>query len=264
MSASGLPGDALEQLRGVSFEVVALNNALVAAVQKHLVPQFALQMEYEPWWWPKSPGRFVADWGLKDSQVSEYASLSKGAAKMTNRSCRYEGFVGSVAATKGAAWLLSIRPSAGTFARSVGPLYGAMLNYANGYDGSMVPELHVTDLVKFRGPTKATSWTVGVTDRMLRACTECLYDEYLATCPQIILVVDWAAAALRDRGSPLCKESVLRTTWRSDPRTAHLDTFLSMIENTGRPVPFWGQGNQFNFACALSSELRDYRRGRAR
>ena len=32
--------------------MVALNKALVAAVQKHLVPQFALQTEYKPWWWP--------------------------------------------------------------------------------------------------------------------------------------------------------------------------------------------------------------------
>lgn len=247
--------------RGSRLDMIALNNALVKAVQKHLVPQFPLQTEYKPWWWPKAPGCSAADWGLTDSQVSEYASLSKGAAK---RSAGYEGFVGSVAATHGAAWLLSIRPSAGTFARSVGPLYTVMLNYANGYDGNLVPELHVTDLVKFRGPTAATSWTVGLTAAMLRTSLECLYDEYLATSPQIILLVDWAGAALRDNRSPLFKTSALRMEWRSDPRTAHLDTMLSTIEETGRPVPFWGQGNQGKFNSAFSNELQGYRRGNSR
>ena len=241
--------------------MITVNNALISALQRHLVPQFAVQTEYKPWWWPKAPGRFAADWGLVDSQGSEYASLSAGGAKMTTRSATYEGFVGSVAATAGAAWLLSIRPSPGTFARSVGPLYTAMLNQANEYDGSVVPELHVTDLLKFRGPTKATSWTVGLTDSMLRTSIECLYDEYTATCPQIILLVDWAGAALREVRSPLCKTSAIRVAWRLDPRTAHLDAMLSKIEDTGRPVPFWGQGNQSEFNRALSRELHSYRRG---
>lgn len=241
--------------------MITLNNALVGAVQKHLVPQFPLQTEYKPWWWPMAPGCSAADWGLKDSQLSEYASVSKGAKK---RSAGYEGFVGSVSATHGAAWLLSIRPSPGTFARSVGSLYTVMMNYANGYDGSVVPELHVTDLVKFRGPVSATSWTVGLTTAMLRTSVECLYDEYFAICPPIILLVDWAGEALRDNGSPLCKTSPLRVEWRSDPRTAHLDTMLSMIEETGRPVPFWGQGNQGKFNVAFSNQLQGYRRSSSR
>jgi hypothetical protein len=241
--------------------MVALNNALVAVFQKHLVPQFALQAEYKPWWWPKSPGRLAEDWGLNDGQISEYASLNKGAVKMTPRSDRYEGFAGSVGATNGAAWLLSIRPSPGTFARSVSPLYTAMQNHANGYDGSAVPELHVTDLVKFRGPTEATSWTEGLTDAMLRTSIECLYDEYTAARPSIILLVDWAEAALRDKGSPLLRTNPLRTNWRSDSLTARLDAFLSTIEATGRPVPFWGQGNQIKFFRAFSRELGSYRRG---
>jgi hypothetical protein len=48
-----------------------------------------------------------------------------------------------------------------------GVLYTAMCSHANSYDGSVVPKLHVTDLVKFRGPTAAASWTVGLTDKML-------------------------------------------------------------------------------------------------
>jgi hypothetical protein len=155
-------------------------------------------------------------------------------------------------------------PSTGTFARSVGPLYTALLNHANGYDGTLVTELHVTDLVKFRGPTAATSWTVGLTDTMLQTSIECLYDEYHATCPPIVLLVDWAGAALRGSGSPLCKTSVLRRSWCSDPGRAHLDTFLSTIEKVGRPVPFWGQGNQGALNRALDSELGGYQRGRAR
>jgi hypothetical protein len=244
--------------------VIALNKALVAAFQRHLIPQFALQTEYTPWWWPRSPGRFAADWGLDDNHVSEYESLNRGASKRTSRSAGHEGFVGSVAATMGTAWLLAIRPSTGTFAGSVGPLYTSLLNHANGYDGTLVTELHVTDLVKFRGPTSARSWTVGLTDAMLQTSIECLYDEYLATCPPIILVVDWARAALSGTESPLCKTSVLRSSWRSDPGIAHLDTFLSMIEKVGHTVPFWGQGNQGAFNRALESGLGGYRRGRAR
>jgi hypothetical protein len=132
---------------------------------------------------------------------------------------------------------LSIRPSAGTIARSVGPLYTAMCNHANGYDGSVVPELHVTDLVKFRGPTAATSWTVGLTDTMLKGSIECLHEEYLAIAPPIILLVDWAGVALSDSRSPLHKTSALRLSWRSDPSTAHLDSLLSKIGQTGRPAP---------------------------
>jgi hypothetical protein len=46
-----------------------------------------------------------------------------------------------------------LRLGAGTFARFVGALYTAMCNHANGCDASVVPELHVTDLVNFRRPT---------------------------------------------------------------------------------------------------------------
>jgi hypothetical protein len=241
-----------------------LNSNLVAAFQKHLVPAFASQTEYEPWWWPASPGRNASDWGLGPSQLLEYRSLNRGAAKITARSRKYGGFAGSVAAQRGAAWLLSIRPFAGTYARSVGPLYTAMCNHANRYDGSVVPELHVTDLVKFRGPTAVASWTVGLTDTMLRASIECLYEEYLAIAPPIILLVDWAGLALSDRESPLCKTSALRLSWRSDPSSAHLDSLLSKIAQTGRPVPFWGQGNQAQFMGAFSAGLHGYVKGRAR
>lgn len=238
--------------------MVTPNSILVSIFQRHLVPQFAEPVGYEPWWWPKSPGYSADDWGLEKSQLAEYASLSRGSPKKLRRRT-YEGFVGSVAATKGAAWLLSIRPSAGTFARSVGPLYNAMCNHASEYDSSSVPELHVTDLIKFRGPTAATSWRSGLEDEMLRVSIECLYEEYAAICPPIVLVVDCARAALVDGSSPLSKTSQLRTAWRSRPTMAHLDAFLTDIERIGRPVPFWGQGNQLRFRRAFSDELQGYR-----
>ncbi len=108
------------------------NDRLVAVFQKYLVPHFPQQQE---------PGRHPQDWGLTDEQAAEYASLSNGTAQTASRSARYgyEGFVGSVAATEGAAWLLSIRPSRGTFARSVGSLYNSMLNFANGKEPNAVP-----------------------------------------------------------------------------------------------------------------------------
>jgi len=244
--------------------MAALNSDLVAAFQKHLVPAFASQTEYQPWWWPTSLGRSASDWGLGPSQLLEYRSVSRGAAKITARSAKLGGFAGSVGAQRGAAWILSIRPSAGTFARSVHPLYTAMCNHANGYDGSVVPELHVTDLVKFRGPTAATSWTEGLTDTMLKGSIECLYEEYLAIAPPIILLVDLAGVALSDSHSPLHKTSALRLSWRSDPSTAHLDSLLSKIGQTGRPVPFWGQGNGTKFMGPFSAGLHGYTKGRAR
>lgn len=197
----------------------------------------------------------------------KYSSIEASAAAR-RRSRRVlpnmEGSPVQSAAQRGAAWLLSIRPSAGTFARSVGPLYTAMCNYANRYDGSAVPELHVTDLVKFRGPTAATSWTESLSETMLRSSIECLYDEYLAIAPPIILFVDWAVAALSNRDSPLYETSALRLSWRSDPKTAHLDSLLSKIAETGHPVPFWGQGNQTRFMGAFSAGLHGYAKGRAR
>ena len=60
----------------------------------------------------------------------------------------------------------------------------------------------------------------------------------LAIAPPIILLLDWAIAALSDRDSPLYKTSALRLSWRSDPNTAHLDSLLFKIAETGRPVPF--------------------------
>ena len=35
----------------------------------------------------------------------------------------------------------------------------------------------------------AMLWAVGLTDAMLQTSIECLYDEYLATCPPIVLLV---------------------------------------------------------------------------
>jgi hypothetical protein len=99
---------------------------------------------------------------------------------------------------------------------------------------------------------------------MLKGSIECLYEEYLAIAPPIILLVDLAGVALSDSHSPLHKTSALRLSWRSDPSTAHLDSLLSKIGQTGRPVPFWGQGNGTKFMGPFSAGLHGYTKGRAR
>jgi len=136
-----------------------------------------------------------------------------------------------------------------------------MCDYANAFDGALVPELHVTDLMKFRGPTAATSSMEGVNEAMLRISVECLCDEYSALDPPVVLFVDCAYDVLHKRKSPVHRTGEIRTRWRSDPSTARLDSFLSTIEEAGRTVPFWGQGNQVRFIRKFSAELGDYRRG---
>jgi hypothetical protein len=206
----------------------------------------------DPWWWPEAPGRRPEDWGLVGDEPPVYKSLMAGAPTKGHRS--YEGFVGSVGAGKGCVWLLSIRPSRGTFPHSVPRIYTALELEGKAKGG--IAELHVTDLIKFRGPTSARESDEGMTDEMFRISAECLLEEYRATAPERILIVDSALCKLIQSRSPLSPQSDLRQRWQEDSLGRELNSFLHFIRSAGVPVPHW-QGNPMAFNAAIGRELSE-------
>ncbi len=206
---------------------------------------------HDPWWWPRAPGRLAADWGLAEDEILVYESL-RGTAPSTGRK-HYEGFVGSVAAGKGCSWLLSIRPSGGTFPHSVPQIHTALMLEAQGKEG--IAELHVTDLIKFRGPTSARKSDEGMTDEMFRISVECLFEEYRATVPERILIVDSALCTLIERRSRLSPHSALRQRWQHESLGKELNSFLDFLRSAGVPVPHW-KGDTLAFNAAIERELR--------
>jgi hypothetical protein len=184
-----------------------MTNPALVAIFRALLPRFGRHGQADPWWWPKGPGTVPEDWGLTNLPASVIESLRAGARKDTRSATpRYSGFAGSVAAEEGCAWLVSIRPSRGSFQASVGPLYTALANRSP--NASVLIEVHVTDLIKFRGPTRATECFAEIDEPMLQTSIDCLAAEYLSAKPSRILLVDLASKALTNPNS----------RWR--PRTA--------------------------------------------
>jgi hypothetical protein len=206
--------------------------------------------DLDPWWWPRAPGRRPEDWGLAQGELPVYYSL-RGDAPETGRN-GYEGFVGSVAAGKGCAWLLSIRPSRGTFPRSVHRIHTALLLEDAARLG--IAELHVTDLIKFRGPTSARKSEEGMTDEMFRISVECLLEEHRATAPERILMVDSALRKLVQSRSRLSPQGDLCRRWEQDSLGRELNSFLHFLRSKGVPVPHW-QGDPLAFNAAIAREL---------
>jgi hypothetical protein len=211
--------------------------------------------DFDPWWWPRAPGRRPGDWGLVDDELPVYNSLMGGAPAKGHRS--YEGFVGSVAAGRGCAWLLSIRPSRGTFPRSVPRIYTALELGGQGRGG--IAELHVTDLIKFRGPTSARQSDDGMTGEMFRISVECLLEEYQATAPERILIVDSALCKLAESRSRLSPRSDLCRRWQEDSLGRELNSLLHGLRSAGVPVPHW-QGNPSAFNAAIDRELSGFKK----
>ncbi len=219
----------------------------LAAIFEGLVPYFADRTQtWKPWWWPKGPGADAPDWGLVTPPAGVFESLNAGAPHPGKRALRYEAFAGSVSAGSGCVWLLSSRPSTGTFAGSVGPLYGALVNEAAGGEG--IVEMHVTDLAKFRGPDDRDT---GMDERLYRRSVECLLREYEATKPSLILITKLALAKLTRSKSVL---SDARRSWAADKGTSPFNEFLVMLESCGRRVPHWKSPD---FSAAMTRELRD-------
>jgi|ERR1022692_2208862 hypothetical protein len=147
-----------------------------------LVLEFGEHGSCDPWWWPVGPGRNAEDWGLVKPSKEVLRSLRGGAKeKMTSVTRRYHGFPGSIAAERGCAWLLSIRPSTGSFQGSVGPLYTAIANRSP--SPTELIEIHVTDLIKFRGPADSRQCWSGLDDNMIETSIGCLAAEYARLMP---------------------------------------------------------------------------------
>jgi len=214
------------------------------------VPYFADPNQvWKPWWWPKGPGTDASDWGLVAPPAGVFESLNAGAPHPGKESRRYEAFAGSVSAGRGCVWLLSSRPSTGTFAGSVGPLYSALVNEAAGREG--IVEMHVTDLAKFRGPDERDT---GMDEQLYRRSVACLLREYEATTPSLILITKLALAKLT---SPKSLLTDARRGWAADKETSSLHEFLTMLERHGRPVPHWRSPG---FVGAMVRELKDARK----
>jgi hypothetical protein len=211
-----------------------------------LVPYFSDPHQmWKPWWWPRGPGADASDWDLLNPPAGVFESLNAGAPHPGKDTRRYEAFAGSVSAGRGCAWLLLSRPSAGTFAGSVGTLYSAFVNEGAGQEG--IVEVHVTDLAKFRGPDERD---IGMDERLYRVSVECLLAEYEATNPALVLITTLALKKLTSRTSIL---TGARRSWAQDKATAPLNEFLTMLESSGRAVPHWRSPG---FASAIVRELQ--------
>jgi hypothetical protein len=213
-----------------------------------LIPYFSEPNQiWKPWWWPRGPGADACDWGLVIPPAGVFESLNANAPHPGKDARRYEAFAGSVSAANGCAWLLSSRPSTGTFAGSVGPLYSALENDAAGRQEG-IAEVHVTDLAKFRGPDERDT---GMDEHLYRVSVECLMREYEVTKPSRILITRLAMKKLTSRASILANA---RRSWVFDKTTSPLNEFLIMLERRGRPVPHWRSPD---FCITSGRELSD-------
>ncbi len=197
------------------------------------------KFEWQPWWWPTESGSTFADWGLEAHESKRYHAL-----RGTNPSrSSYPGFNGSLGARCGSHWVVSTRPSSGAFpSPSCTALYRLLSNI--GPEEPFLPRVHVTDLVKFRGPGSDAKKNEGVTLDMWRISIECLQCEWAVLQPSQIVLTKQAAA------------------WFDDPVAARLLSHLQanqqiflrhLRSNSGAQIPFWNpQFNKIGFEARLA------------
>lgn len=174
---------------------------------------------FDPWWWPIGSGHGIAEWGLAPEDSGLLPRLR--GSKPTNSS--YAGFSGSLGAERGAAVLVSTRPSEGSFpSASCTRLHSSLV--AAGIAGA-----HVTDMMKFRGPNdeRAASW------EMWQVSFDCLLAEFDAIEPSVVVIVPeakkWVTAWLNGGfgrwGNRLPSNQVRLLQW---------------LDRHAGTVPFWG------------------------
>jgi hypothetical protein len=200
---------------------------------------------YDPWWWPVTPSHVVGNWGLTIEQgarilpkwpVSEedlpsgrkndvFFSLCQVPPRALKATPNTESsFLGSLGATAGCIMVLGERPSFNrSFADAAGKLLECIaeielhLVYENGRiseqrllankPGELGPlNVHVTDIVKFRGPTgrddsgydsKLPKIFDGPDpERMITLSVECLAAEIRLLDPVMILRTNLAKDAM--------------------------------------------------------------------
>lgn len=145
---------------------------------------------FDPWWWPMNSGSRLEDYGL-DPQV--HGSLSDS-LKLGSPDARLTGCRGSIAAVAGCVVIITTRPSTGLYPGKSGEMVRAVTN-PNG--SSPGPNIHVTDLVKFRGVGGDTAFDRGVDMEMWKASLDCLCAEMYVLAPAVTLVSKGALSAIR-------------------------------------------------------------------
>lgn len=166
------------------------NSDLVAA-HLQLTRFFAHEhASFDPWWWPMNSGAVLADYGLDPSQHAHLAaSLRVGVNDERLTGCR-----GSMAAEPGCAVIVTTRPSNGRYPGTSGIMVQSVCNPRGSNPG---PNIHLTDLIKFRGIGGDAAFDRGVDIAMWKASLDCLCAEIDALRPSLVLVSKGAYNAAR-------------------------------------------------------------------
>jgi len=219
------------------------------------------EIQLNPWWWPRGPGRCKEDWGLPDSADREYASLM-GRAGAKVGWYDYKGFLGSVRAKPGCPILLSIRPSNGTMQGSFSTPHSKLPKTK---DGRLWP-VHLSDLYKIRSRCHEHPFK-NMNDAGWRLSVECLASEfeYLEAisnggkleAAQLMIVRDYIPKCFASHG-PLCKTGALRAHWRESAADSRLEQAIALVEAAldikDHQLPFWSQpGFKGAFEKAIES-----------
>jgi hypothetical protein len=232
------------------------NPDLVKIVQSKLVPEFRRHGKhrsrteragedrpayFDPWWWPLDPANEPADWGLLPHQRDQFLSLCD--VKLDGN--KLPGFTGTLGAKKGCVWVIGQRPSfdnrygfAIRFLRQkLQPL--AELRELAQFLGKP-PVFHITDLIKFRGNEgKARE---DMCSQMVDISVDCLYSEFAAVTPAMILITDFAEELL-----PFVKDKL-----------HGLDSRLDVIVNHPMKivVPYWSREPHHEWADRILNKLK--------
>jgi hypothetical protein len=169
---------------------------LAARVTTPLLPYFErMPRELHPWWWPMGAGRTLEDWGL-DPAVLERRGLD-GEAILESLRRRddeerpdLDGFLGSVGARPEDCHVvvLSVRPSQEGY-----PDGGPTKLVHRLSEAGLLANTHTTNLVKFRGPSRAELLDIeGVDDllarRAVRLSLDLVAEEIAYLDPDVLLV----------------------------------------------------------------------------
>ena len=169
------------------------NPALIAA-HKPLLDYFGnSDVAFNPWWWPMNSGSSSADFGLgPDVRETVFESLRPGKGSPLPG---FQGVRGSIGAEPGCAMIITTRPSTGTYPSKGNEVLRRVVNPHGREPG---PNIHVTDLVKFRGAGGDSKFDRGLNLQAWMASLDCLEAELDALRPTLILVSKGALAAVTD------------------------------------------------------------------
>jgi hypothetical protein len=173
------------------MEVSLHSNPDLVSAHLPLVAFFGQQSaSFDPWWWPMNSGAKLEDYGLNPQiHNSLSSSLKLGSPDALLTGCR-----GSIAAVAECAAIITTRPSSGSYPGEIGEMVRAVTNPNGSNPG---PNIHVTDLVKFRGVGGDAAFDRGVDMDMWKASLDCLCAEMDALAPTVTLVSKGAMKAIK-------------------------------------------------------------------